>query len=99
MRGGINPKGVFLTTQLNTAISFANTKQHHNGYAILRMTVSVKDWTAFVASNPGVVFERPIPQPLQMGQTETIIPYESVVQFVSILKSSPLKINIEKYQY
>ena len=80
---GAERSGVFVTTQEATAQAFADAAYGSGrglGPAVVRIEVPTSEFEAFLERN-SIDFETPIERPLAPGQTETLLPFESINEF------------------
>lgn len=83
---GAAQSGVYMTSQGKTAVAFADLAGGGGaglGPAVIRIDVDTQRWVAFAEAH-GIPIETPVPRPLAIGQTETVIPFEQVPEFDAI---------------
>lgn len=86
--------GVYFTKQYSTAFWYAdysggteNNPGYGGGPGIIVATVSEERFRVFAISR-GIQVEVPVPRPPVPGQTETIIPFDAMLEFESFAKYS-----------
>ncbi|MBB5296912.1 RHS repeat protein [Deinococcus metallilatus] len=79
-----NRLGAYFTTQLSTADYYSSMSANYGGGpAVISTTVRADSFFRFARRN-NVVFEAPVPRSPVPGQTETLIPYNSIREFESL---------------
>jgi hypothetical protein len=80
---GAEREGVFITSQSETAQSFAEAAYGDGralGPGVVKIEVPASEFGNFAARN-GIAVETPIVRPLAGGQTETLLPFHTLSEF------------------
>jgi len=91
LEGGGVARGVFIASQRGTAQYYADLWYNPDlsgGPGVVTISVPKADFISFVVRH-GILVEQAVPTPPTPGQTETLLPFETIPEFDSIATYYP----------